>query len=548
MSIFRYSQSFLYADGRSGVFLFILTRTGEYGIIIQYDKLTEEVILRAVLFKKLKESLVSVLPVVLIVALLNLTPLVSFEPSEIIAFLISAVFLIVGIGLFNIGADLSMTPMGEHIGSGLTKLKKPGILFITIFAMGILITVAEPDLTVLANQVSDIMSGRLLIVTVGIGVGLFLVISVIKIVTKQSLSQLLMYFYMLLYAVSTLLLIRGGSSLIPLAFDSGGVTTGPITVPFIMALGVGIAATIGGKNASENSFGLIALCSVGPMLAVLILGCTVEGGATKTPEYPLSYELGYITEVILETCREVVLALGLIVIFFAILELVCLRLPKRKLIQIAIGITYTFIGLVIFLSAVKIGFMPLGYKLGRELAGNKPLLVIFAFVIGLVVVLAEPAVHVLNKQVEEITEGTVKRGSMMIALSIGVGLSICLSIVRIIFDFHLFYYLIPGYAISLGLSFFVPRLYTAIAFDSGGVASGPLTSSFILPLAVGVCSVLQPDLILEDAFGIVAMVAMAPLITIQLLGFKAVVTKKVTDNIAVRRILNADDEQIIDFM
>ena len=201
-----------------------------------------------------------------------------------------------------------------------------------------------------------------------------------------------------------------------------------------------------------------------------------------------------------------------------------------------------------FLSAVKIGFMPLGYILGTQLAENRILLVIFSFIIGLVVVLAEPAVHVLNKQVEEITEGTVSRKSMMIALSVGVGLSICLSIVRIIFDFNLFYYLIPGYAISLGLSLFVPRLYTAIAFDSGGVASGPLTSSFILPLAVGVCSVLQPERVLEDAFGIVAMVAMAPLITIQLLGFRSVLARRINEKIAVRRILNADDEQIIEFM
>ena len=504
--------------------------------------------MKTVLLKKLKEALVSVIPVVAIVALLNLTPFINYSRAEIIVFLVSALFLILGIGLFNLGADLSMTPMGEHIGSGLTKLKKPAILLLTAFAMGILITVAEPDLTVLAQQVKDIMNGTTLIVTVGIGVGMFLLIAIVKIVTKQSLSSLLMFFYMLLFAASSLLLLRGNGSLIPLAFDSGGVTTGPITVPFIMALGVGIAATIGGKNSEENSFGLIALCSVGPMLAVLILGCTVSGEMSQTPVYTLQYDLPYIIHIILETAKEVILALGLIVIFFVILQLICLKLPKKKLVQISVGLAYTFFGLVIFLSAVKIGFMPLGYILGTQLASNKILLVVFSFIIGLVVVLAEPAVHVLNKQVEEITEGTVSRRSMMIALSIGVGLSICLSIVRIIFDFNLFYYLIPGYAISLGLSLFVPRLYTAIAFDSGGVASGPLTSSFILPLAVGVCSMLQPERILEDAFGIVAMVAMAPLITIQLLGFRSVLARRINEKIAVRRILNADDEQIIDFM
>ena len=255
----------------------------------------------------------------------------------------------------------------------------------------------------------------------------------------------------------------------------------------------------------------------------------------------------HIIEVLLETAKEVVIALGLIVLFFIVLQFAALKLPKKRLIQIAIGIAYTFIGLVIFLSAVKIGFMPIGYKLGTEIANNKVVAILFSLVIGMVVVLAEPAVHVLNKQVEEITEGTVKRKSMMIALSIGVGLSICLSIVRIIFDFNILLYLIPGYMISLGLSFFVPGLYTAIAFDSGGVASGPLTSSFILPFAVGVCVGVTGgvDSILASAFGVVAM---APLITIQLLGFRAIIAKKISDGIAMKKILSAEDEQIINFM
>ncbi len=504
--------------------------------------------MKNVLLKKLTESLVSVLPVVSIVFLLNLTPLVDFSATEISVFLISAAFLIIGIALFNLGADLAMTPIGDHIGSGLSKLKNVIIILSVCFAMGIFITIAEPDLAVLAEQVKDIMDSKLLIYTIGIGVGLFLVLSVVKIIFRKPLSSMLMFFYMMLFAFSALLIANGGSSLIPLAFDSGGVTTGPITVPFIMALGVGIASTIGGKNASENSFGLIALCSVGPMLAVLILGCFSSGTMEEiTPSYPLNTELESILHVLIDTAKEVAIALGLIVLFFVILQVIILKLPKTKLIQIAIGILYTFAGLVLFLSAVKVGFMPIGYKLGTELAQNRVLLIIFSFIIGMVVVLAEPAVHVLNKQVEEITEGTVSRKSMMIALSIGVGLAICLSITRAIYGFSILYYLIPGYAISLGLSFFVPGIYTAIAFDSGGVASGPLTSSFILPFAVGACYAANGS-ILSDAFGIVAMVAMAPLIAIQLLGFKAVLTKHIQDGIATKRILSADDEQIIDFM
>ena len=510
--------------------------------------------MNSVLLKKIKESLISVFPIVAIVFFLNLTPIINFSIAEITVFLISAIFLVFGIALFNLGADLAMTPMGEHIGSGLTKLKSLSLLLGVCCAMGILITVAEPDLTVLANQVSTIINAKAIIFTVGAGVGLLLVISILKIVTRTSLSKLLMFFYMLLFAVTAILIESGNSSLIPMGFDSGGVTTGPITVPFIMALGVGIATTIGGKDASENSFGLIALCSVGPILAVLLLGCTVSGEMDPydLSQYILNYKFLHIIEIFLETAKEVAIALGLIIAFFVVLQVAVLKLPKKRLIQIAFGIAYTFVGLVIFLSAVKIGFMPIGYKLGVEMSANDSaaIPIIFSLVLGMVVVLAEPAVHVLNKQVEEITEGTVSRKAMMIALSIGVGLSICLSIVRIIFDFNILFYLIPGYMISLGLSFFVPGLYTAIAFDSGGVSSGPLTSSFILPFAVGMCAGVMGNVsnILSNAFGIVAMVAMAPLITIQILGFRSIIAKKISDGIAMKKILSAEDEQIIDFM
>ena len=502
-----------------------------------------------VLLKKIKESMTSVLPVVAIVVFLNLTPLVDFSAAEILTFSISSIFLIFGISLFNLGADLAMTPMGEHIGSGLTKLKSVALLLSVAFAMGILITVAEPDLSVLADQVKEIINSTALILTVGVGVGLFLVLAILKIIFGKPLSSLLMFFYMMLFAFAALLITSGNESLLPLAFDSGGVTTGPITVPFIMALGVGIASAVGGKNSSENSFGLIALCSVGPILAVLILGCMTNGSMSFTPDYELNVGFEYIVHKVFETAGEVILALGLIVLFFFILQLACLKLPKKKLMQITVGILYTFWGLVIFLSAVSIGFMPIGYKLGCELGNNKTLFTVFSFVLGLVVVLAEPAVHVLNKQVEEITEGTVSRRSMMIALSLGVGLSLGLSALRISLGFSILYYLIPGYLISLGLSFFVPGIYTAIAFDSGGVASGPLTSSFILPFAVGSCVMISgAESVLSYAFGTVAMVAMAPLITIQLLGFRAILTKKIREQIAMSRILNADDEQIIDFM
>ena len=505
-----------------------------------------------VLLKKIQEALMSVLPIAAIVVLLNFTPLVHFTGLEIGVFLASAVFLILGIGLFSMGADMAMTPMGEYTGAGLTKSKKLLLLIGVCFLMGLLITVAEPDLTVLANQVKEVLNGTLLIVAVGVGVGIFLVLSVIKMVFHKPLSSLLLYFYMILFALAALVVAVGNGGFLPMAFDSGGVTTGPITVPFIMTLGVGIASTIGGKDVGENSFGLIAMCSVGPILAVMLLGATVDGEiAYQVPDYAIENGLGpAIVEKILHTLKEVGIALGLIVVFFLILQITVLKLPGKKLGQIAVGIAYTFIGLVIFLTAVSVGFMPIGYKLGTELAGLPPvILVVAGFILGMVVVLAEPAVHVLNKQVENITDGGVSKKSMMLALSIGVGISLALSMLRIYFDFSILFYVIPGYLISLGLSFFVPGIYTAIAFDSGGVASGPLTSGFILPLAIGACCALQSEgKVLADGFGIVAMVAMTPLITIQLLGFRAVIHKKVRDRIAMKRILTADDEQIIRFM
>lgn len=521
-------------------------------MVNEYTRRNSSPVLKT-LSKKLWESLISVFPVAAIVFVLNLTPLINFSTLEMTVFLVSAFFLILGIGLFNLGADMAMTPMGEHTGSGLSKSGNIPILLAVCFAMGLLITVAEPDLSVLATQVSDFIDGTALILTVGVGVGLFLVLSIMKIIFRKTLSSMLLFFYMLMFALSAMIILMGNEKFLPLAFDSGGVTTGPITVPFIMALGVGIAATLGGKSMRENSFGLIAMCSIGPILAVMILGLTVNGDIPYTlPDYTIPANLGSsIVTTLLHTVKEVGIALGLIVVFFVILQLVCLKLPRKKLGQIAVGIAYTFVGLVIFLSAVAVGFMPIGFKLGTELAGNAhpAVIVTFGLVLGMVVVLAEPAVHVLKKQVEDITDGGVSKRSMMLALSIGVGISIALSMLRIIFDFNILYYLIPGYFISLGLSFFVPGLYTAIAFDSGGVASGPLTSTFILPFAVGVCCVLQGEgNVMSDAFGIVAMVAMTPLITIQLLGFRSIVTRKVRDNIAMKRILNADDEQIIDFM
>ncbi|MBR2309853.1 MAG: DUF1538 domain-containing protein [Oscillospiraceae bacterium] len=504
------------------------------------------------LWSKIKEALVSALPITLIVYTLSLLPWFNFSGAELVAFTVGAVLLIVGIGMFNLGADLAMTPMGSHVGAGLSRQRKLMLLLAVCFVLGMLITVAEPDLQVLANQVKAVMNGTLLVYCVGFGVGAFLVVAILRIVFHRRLSTILMLFYMLLFALALLLAVNDRLDILPMAFDSGGVTTGPITVPFIMALGVGISSVLGDRKSQENSFGLVALCSIGPILAVLMLGVFSSNNLTYVvPDYTVSKDvLGSFLSAAGHTAKEVAIALGLIVVFFLICQFAFLKLPKRQLLRIAIGVAFTYVGLVLFLTGVNVGFMPIGYKMGFLLSRwNKWILVGIGLVMGILVVLAEPAIHVLNAQVEEITGGYVSKKSMTIGLCCGVGAAIALSVIRIIFDFSLVYYIIPGYFISLALSLFVPPVYTAIAFDSGGVASGPMTSGFVLPFAVGVCVGLQGEAaVLLDAFGVVALVAMTPLITIQLLGFKAIVEKRVKERRAMQRILDADDQQIINFM
>ena len=501
---------------------------------------------------KILEALYSALPITALVYLMALSPWFDFSTVELVTFTAGAVLLVLGIGLFSMGADLAMTPMGTHVGSGLSKQRKLGLLLFVCFVLGMLITIAEPDLQVLANQVSAVMNGTVLVYAVGFGVGAFLVIAVLKIVFRKSLGTILMLFYMLLFALGLMLAVSGNLPLLPMSFDSGGVTTGPITVPFIMALGMGISSVLGDPRSKDNSFGLVALCSVGPVLAVLVLGIFARNDLTYTvPDYTVNADiLGSYLHTALHTCREVATALGMIVVFFLVCQVAFLRLSFKRLKRIGVGVIITYIGLVLFLTGVNVGFMPIGYKLGHALAETgSELLIGFGLITGVLVVLAEPAIHVLNGQVEEVTDGMVSKKAMMVGLCVGVGAAITLSMIRIVYDFSLVYYIIPGYFISLALSLFVPPVYTAIAFDSGGVASGPMTSGFILPFAVGACVAVQGEAaVLRDAFGVVALVAMIPLITIQLLGFKGLIDARVQERKAMKRILDADDQQIINFM
>lgn len=474
---------------------------------------------KKLLMEKLKEAAASVLPITLIVAVVCFA-LVPIRSGLMLSFLLGAILLIVGMGLFTLGADMSMSRIGSSIGAKLTKTRKLWLILLISFVLGAAITMAEPDLQVLAGNVPAIDS-TVLVITVSVGVGLFLLLCMLRILFSISLRLLLL----ICYAAVFLLVLFTAPEMLPLAFDAGGVTTGPMTVPFIMALGVGVASIRSDENAKADSFGLVGLCSIGPILSVMILSGIYHPDSTEITETVLTnvdttvdLGLSYIAA-IPAYLLEVAVALLPIFVFFLLFQVFSLRLRKLPFVRILIGVIYTYVGLVLFLTGVNVGFSPLGYVLGAALAESalRWLLVPLSMLMGWYIINAEPAVHILNKQVEELSAGAISARAMGLSLSIAVALANGLALLRVLTGISILYFVVPGYLVALGLSFFVPRTFTAIAFDSGGVASGPLTATFMLPLAMGACTALGGN-VMTDAFGLVALVAMMPLITVQTMG------------------------------
>ena len=472
-----------------------------------------------VLAEKLKEAAASVLPVTAIVAVLCLA-LVRVDVGLMLSFLLGSGLLIVGMGLFTLGAELSMSRIGNLIGAKMTKSQKLWFVLGVSFLLGVAITMAEPDLQVLATNVPAI-DKTVLVVTVSVGVGFFLMLCMARILFSISLRLLLIIFYTIVFIGAFL----SDAGFLSVAFDSGGVTTGPMTVPFIMALGVGVASIRSDENAKADSFGLVALCSIGPVLAVMLLGAiyptdTQADVSMIIGGFETSMDLGFAyLHSLPDYLLEVAMALLPIFVFFLLFQVFSLHLRRLPLTRIVMGVGYTFLGLVLFLTGVNVGFSPLGYVLGSELvsSGLSVLLIPLAMLMGWFIIDAEPAVHILNKQVEELTSGAISAKAMGLSLSVAVALANGLAMVRVLTGLPILYFLVPGYAVALGLSFFVPRTFTAIAFDSGGVASGPLTATFMLPLAMGACTALGGK-VMTEALGIVGLVAMMPLITVQVMG------------------------------
>ena len=474
---------------------------------------------RSAILEKLRESALSVLPIVIIVLVLCLC-ITPMQPDLLLCFLIGAILLVLGMGLFSLGAEQAMTPIGSKIGVALTQTKKlPLILFVS-FLLGFAITVAEPDLQVLAETVPHIKSSVLLI-TVGVGVGFFMAVCMLRILTGASLRWILI----ICYAIVFVLAAFTDTEFLGISFDSGGVTTGPMTVPFILAMGLGVSKVRSDANAEADSFGLVALCSIGPILSVLILGQFYPSSSAvvdlTTASYDSTADIGReFLRAIPTYMQEMALSMLPIVVIFFLFQFILLHMNKRSLMKIVIGLIYTYIGLVLFLTGVNIGFSALGSELGKLLSDEslRWLLIPLAMLLGWFIISAEPAVGVLEKQIEEVSAGAIPGKAIKFSLSAAISLAMGFSMLRVLTGISILWFLLPGYIIALSLSFFVPDIYTAIAFDSGGVASGPMTATFMLQFFMGTSAALGGN-VLTDAFGVVAMVAMMPLVSIQLVGF-----------------------------
>lgn len=466
--------------------------------------------MKKIVIGKLKESIISVLPITILVIFISF--FIDIQKDSMVNFLISSIMLILGMSLFTLGSDSSMFVMGKEIGNHLTKKRSLVLLIVVSFIIGFMITIAEPDLIVLAEQFDGLKDKYYLIIPVAVGVGIFLIVATLRIIFQIKLSYLLIISYIIIFIIAFFVV----PEFVPVSLDSGGVTTGPITVPFILALGSGIAMARGDRGSEEDSFGLVGLCSAGPILAVLIMGLFL-GRTSIDTETVVSNNIG---AVFLKNIKEVGLAITPLCVFFIGYQFIYLKLKIKKIKQIAIGLVFTYLGLVLFLTGANFGFMPVGIAFGEKLGALdfNWILIPLGGLIGFFTVMAEPAVHVLNDQVEELTSGAISKRLMLFSLAIGVSISVAMAMSRIVLDISIWWFIIPGYIIALVLMFVVPKMFTAIAFDSGGVASGPMTATFILPLAIGVGTMVDSSKVLVNAFGIVAFVAMTPLIVIQLLG------------------------------
>lgn len=475
---------------------------------------------------KFKEVFVSVVPICVIVGILNVT-LTPMPGPMMWRFMIGAVLVILGLTAFLIGVDIGITPLGGYTGTTLAKSNNLWLVIVAGIVLGFFTSIAEPGLMVLANQVNDVTSGSIpalsLLLLVAIGLALMLALGFIRIFFNIPLYKLLL----VLYGIIGLLSLGTSKEFLAIAFDASGSTTGILAVPFILALSVGISKMKKDSKASEkDSFGLVAIASTGAIIAVLLLSFL-----TKTQTFHAELETGTLdsnaivssfTGLASNYAKETLIVILPLLGLLLVLQKLSLHLGKRELRRLLTGFGFAYVGLFLFMVGVNGGFMDVGTYIGQSLVSleNKLPIVVIGFVFGVVTILAEPAVYVLTHQIEQVTSGYVKRRAVLVSLALGVGTAVALSVIRILVpSIQLWHYLLPGYLLSLGLMFITPKLFVGIAFDAGGVATGPMTATFIMAFIQGAAHIFEGADLLVDGFGMIAMVAMTPIITLQILGF-----------------------------
>ncbi len=495
--------------------------------------------------EKINEAITSVLPIAIIVVVLLCVTIRPVPVNAILLFVVGVFLLILGMALFTKGAESSIEVIGERIGAHLTKTRKIWLIVILSIFIGTIATVAEPDLRVLAMQITSIDS-TVLVWVVATGVGLLMLIGFLRIIFNIKFSYLFTFFYVLIFIIAFFV----PHEFWTIAFDTGGVTTGSITVPLMLALGAGVSSIRGNNESESDSFGLSGISSIGPIITVLILGLIYPIGEIKYDIFTMGEfdSLGGLFKLFLQDIpiymKDVFISLLPILVFFFFYQIIALKLSKKELIRIGVGLVYTFVGVTLFLTGVNVGFVPVGNFLGTEMAILLPeiIVVIIATVMGYFIARAEPAIVVLNKQVNDITDGAIPEKVMKITLSIGIAISVTMAVIRIYTGISLMYFMLPGYILSLILSFVIPELFTAIAFDSGGIASGTIEAALLSPFVIGICEVVGGD-VLMDAFGFLGLSSLTPILSVQILGLiyaiKTNKNKKIKKNTTnVEEIIN----------
>ena len=475
--------------------------------------------------EKIKEAVLAVIPIGVIVVLLHLfvTPL---DTGVLTRFLIGILFMMIGMPIFLSGVDLSIDPIGTILSRWLLNTGKMSIILAGSLFLGFVISVAEPDLHILANQVNDVTGGSIgrssMILVVSMGIGALVALAIYRIIRRIKLKHFFTVVYLLIFALG----IFSDSNFLAIAFDASGTTTGSLTVPFLLAMASGASAMTRSRRKSESdSFGLLGIASAGAIVAVLVMGLfnksTISGGILPVVDPSHPNALLNLLYAIPTTLRDILLALTPILVIFLIVNYVSLKLPAEEMVRIALGVVYTVFGLVFFMAGVNTGFMEASRTIGAQLAVNGQfwVLILVGLGFGLVTIPAEPSVHILTQQIESETAGSIKASRVMVTLAIGVALAVVLSLLRILIPtLQLWHILLPGLIIALLLMYIVPDIFVGIAFDSGGVASGTMTAAFILPFAQGAAQNIATADVLTDGFGVIALVATTPLIALQLLG------------------------------